>query len=173
MSYGCAPWCVTGQNHTFVDGRCDRCGHYERPPWPETWMIVARTIAERSYDPRLKVGAIVVSADNTQVLSVGYNGNYCGGPNEPESLEPGLSGFIHAEQNALVKLDFNFWKKKHMYVTDAPCRLCAKLCINAQLTRVVYDRPYRDMSGCDLLRAAGVEVLSLPEALGFYTSWEG
>ena len=59
-----------------------------RPTWNKVWMDFAKIISERSYDPRHKVGAIVVTQDNTQVLAVGYNGNYSGGPNEvlPESL---------------------------------------------------------------------------------------
>lgn len=137
----------------------------ERPRWPDTWMEVAWTMSKRSCDPRLKVGAIVVSEDNTQMLSVGYNGNYKGGPNVHESLEPGQSGFIHAEINALVKCDFNFAKKKHMYVTHSPCRQCAKLIINAEIARVIYSINYRDTSGIELLKLAGVEVLHISEAI--------
>lgn len=136
-----------------------------RVSWPETWMTVTRTIADRSYDPRLKVGAIVVSCDNTQLLSLGYNGNYKGGPHLHESSEPGKSGFIHAEVNALIKCDFNFPKQRHLYVTHSPCRDCAKLIINAEITRVVFDIAYRDTSGVDLMRSAGVEVLDLRQAV--------
>jgi dCMP deaminase len=136
-----------------------------RPTWPSIWMAVAKTIALRSYDPRLKVGAIVVSYDNTQMLSIGYNGNYKGGPHEHESKEPGKSGFIHAEVNALVKCDFNFPKKKHLYVTHSPCKDCAKLIINAEIARVVYEIPYRDPAGLNLLRSVGIEVLSLEDAI--------
>ncbi len=140
-------------------------GSENRPVWPMTWMNVARTMSERSSDPRLKVGAIVVSEDNTQMLSVGYNGNYKGGPNEHESTEPGQSGFIHAEINALVKCDYNFPKKKHMYITHSPCRQCAKLIINAEIDKVIYGVLYRDPSGIDLLKSAKVEVLSIEEAI--------
>lgn len=136
-----------------------------RPKWPETWMSIAKIISERSYDPRLKVGAIIVSEDNTRMLSIGYNGNYKGGPHVQESSQPGESGFIHAEMNALVKCDYNFSKKKHLYVTHSPCRECAKLIVNAEISRVIFDIPYRDPSGLDLLRSAGVEVLSLSEAI--------
>jgi len=156
---------VTGEHHKYAGGRCPDCGQAERPTWPETWMMVARTIWERSYDPRLKVGAIIVSNDNTQLLALGYNGNYRGGPHEHESPEPGKSGFIHAEVNALVKCDYNFPKEKHMYVTHGPCRDCAKLIINAGIAQVVYGVPYRDSSGLDLMRSAGVKVLSLEEAI--------
>jgi dCMP deaminase len=136
-----------------------------RPSWPETWMSVARAMAKRSYDPRLQVGAIIVSDDNTRMLSVGYNGNYKGGPNEAESGVPGQSGMIHAEQNAIIKCDFNFHKKKHMYLTHSPCRTCAKFIINAEISRVVYENVYRDQAGIDLLKSVSVEVFSLEEAI--------
>jgi dCMP deaminase len=132
-----------------------------RPSWPETWMTTAWAIAQRSYDDRLKVGAIVVSSDNTQMLSVGYNGNYRGGPNEKESQEPGQSGYIHAEINALLKCDFNFPKQKHMYVTHSPCKMCSKCIINAGIVKVVYDVEYRDTSGLELMRSVGIEVVKL------------
>lgn len=165
-----APACVDGSHCTYVDGHCTKCNRSERPSWAETWMTVAHAIAARSYDPRLKVGAIVVSCDNTQMLSVGYNGNYKGGPHQHESTEPGKSGFIHAEVNALVKCDFNFPKKKHMYVTHMPCKDCAKLIINAEIARVVWDVPYRLTEGVELLKAVGVEVLGLEEAIATYRS---
>lgn len=130
-----------------------------RPCWDETWMSIAKTIAKRSYDPRLMVGAIIVSDDNTRLLSLGYNGNYKGGPNEPDSFNPGQSGFIHAEVNALVKCDYNFFRKKIMYITHSPCVSCAKLIVNAEISRVVYGEEYRDKSGIDLLHACGIEVI--------------
>jgi dCMP deaminase len=52
-----------------------------RPAWDDIWMKVAHAISERSIDPRYKVGAVIVSDDNTQVLSVGYNGDQSGGSN--------------------------------------------------------------------------------------------
>ena len=136
-----------------------------RPTWPETWMTIARSIAERSYDPRLKVGTIIVTEDNTQMLSMGYNGNYKGGPHEPESFELGSSGFIHSEINALLKCDYHHPLKKHMYITHSPCRSCAKCIINGGIRRVVYDVKYRDLSGIELLRDVGVEIYSLSEAI--------
>lgn len=127
-----------------------------RPSWDEVWMQTARIIARRSIDPRHKVGTVIVSEDNTQVLSIGYNGNYSGGPNEVESLEPGQSGCIHAEINALLKLDYNNPKKKIMYITLSPCRMCAKAAVNAGIDEVVYDEEYRDTSSLDILRDAGI-----------------
>ena len=122
-----------------------------RPSWDEVWSSFANIIAKRSIDPRFKVGAVIVTEDNTQVLSIGYNGDQAGGSNEVESLEPGQSGCIHAEINALIKLDFNNPKKKKMYVTLSPCKMCAKAIVNANISEVVYIEKYRDDSGILLL----------------------
>ena len=129
-----------------------------RPEWDEVWMRVAHTIAERSVDPRHQVGTIIVTEDNTQLLSLGYNGNYKGGPNKVESEVPGQSGLIHAEQNALIKLDYNNPKKKKMYVTLSPCSHCAKMIVNANINEVIYDQKYRDDSGLNIMRLAGITV---------------
>lgn len=61
----------------------------ERPSWPEIWMEFAHLVSQRSCDPKYKVGVVIVTGDNTQVLSLGYNGNYRGGPNVRDSLETG------------------------------------------------------------------------------------
>lgn len=129
-----------------------------RPMWDEVWMRVAHTIAERSVDPRHQVGTIIVTGDNTQLLSLGYNGNYKGGPNKVESEVPGQSGLIHAEQNALIKLDYNNPKKKKMYVTMSPCSHCAKMIVNANIDEVIYDQKYRDDSGLNIMSSAGITV---------------
>jgi dCMP deaminase len=119
-------------------------------------MQFAKTISLRSYDPRFQVGAVVVSEDNCQVLAVGYNGNYSGGPNEVESDEPGASGMIHAEINALLKLDYNNPKLKKLYLTLSPCRMCAKAIVNSGISEVIYSDEYRDTSGLQLLSASGI-----------------
>ena len=129
-----------------------------RPTWDKVWMSTAETLSKRSYDPRFQVGAIVVTDDNTQVLAVGYNGNHSGGPNEVESLEPGHSGFIHAEINALLKLDYNNPKRKVLYVTLSPCKMCAKAMVNAGIDEVVYNQAYRDSTGIKILESAGIQV---------------
>jgi dCMP deaminase len=120
-------------------------------------------ISRRSPDPSFKVAAIVVTEDNTQLLSLGYNGDHAGGPNCRESDMPGDSGFIHAEVNALIKLDFNSPKRKKMYVSLSPCKMCAKAIINARIDEVVYIDKYRDLSGVELLQNAGIKVRQLSE----------
>ena len=133
-----------------------------RPSWNEIWKRFAIDIAKRSPDPKFQVGAVIVSDDNTQVLALGYNGDHKGGPNCRDSLETGKSGFIHAEVNALIKCDFNNPKAKKMYLTHAPCPVCAKCIVNAAIEQVLYINDYEpDMSGVKILRDCDVSVVKL------------
>ena len=132
--------------------------YQHRPSWDQIWIEVIGTIEKRSNDPVHKVASIIVTSDNTQLLALGYNGDHAGGPNTRESSDPGESGFIHAEVNALIKLDYNNPKKKIMYISMSPCKMCAKAIINAGISEVVYRDEYRDSSGIGLLNVAGIRV---------------
>ena len=131
----------------------------ERPSWDKIWFNFAEDISQRSVDPKYKVGAVIVTEDNTQVLALGYNGDQKGGKNQRDSLEQGKSGFIHAEVNALIKCDFNNPKHKKMYLTHAPCPVCAKCIVNAGIKQVLYRNDYEpDMSGVKILNESGIVV---------------
>ena len=130
-----------------------------RPSWDKIWSDFATNISQRSIDPKHKVGAVIVTADNTQVLALGYNGDHKGGPNTRESMVTGQSGFIHAEINALIKCDYNNPKRKIMYVTLSPCIVCAKAIINAGISEVVYIEEYtHGKNAINVLNQAGISV---------------
>ena len=130
-----------------------------RPKWDEIWIDFSRKISMRSADPKYKVGAVIVNSENTQVLSIGYNGDQKGGPNERASMSTGCSGFIHAEINALIKLDYNSPAKKKMYLTLSPCPVCAKAIVNAGIDEVIYDEEYEHgTEGLVILKSAGITV---------------
>jgi dCMP deaminase len=130
-----------------------------RLSWDQVWSSFAQTISQRSTDTKIKVGCVIVPFDNTGVLSLGYNGDHKGGSNERESNDTGFSGFIHAEINALIKMDFNNPKDKKMYLTHSPCKMCAKAIINANIKEVNYIDEYKsDTTGIDLLIKHGVKV---------------
>lgn len=130
-----------------------------RPTWDKIWMTMAETIAQRSHHPTFKVGALIVTSDNTQVLSLGYNGNAAGMSNVPQSDEPGCSGLLHAEINALLKLDYNNPKDKVMYLTLSPCQNCAIAVINSGIKKVVYREKYRDETGINMLKDVNIKVI--------------
>ena len=99
-----------------------------------------------------------MTEDNTSVLAVGYNGDERGGENKRDSMATGESGFIHAEANALLKMNFTDPKKKKMYLTDSPCTICARMIINADISEVVYSYEFRDLKGVELLEKRGIKV---------------
>ena len=130
-----------------------------RPDWDEIWMGFAESIAKRSCDSKYQVGAVVVNSENTQVLSIGYNGDQKGGSNKRESVKTGQSGFIHAEINALIKMDYNNPCKKKMYLTLSPCEVCAKAIVNAGINEVVYSEYYmHGKNSISILNNAGIVV---------------
>ena len=129
-----------------------------RPSWDKIWMTMAETISQRSHHSTFKVGAIIVTSDNTQVLSLGYNGNASGMSNVPQSEEPGCSGLLHAEINALLKMDYNNPKDKVMYLTLSPCINCAIAIINSGIKKVVFKEQYRNVDGINLLKDANIAI---------------
>ena len=133
----------------------------KRPEWDTIWANFSKDIARRSLDPKHKVGAVIVNNENTQVLSIGYNGDQKGGSNKRDSMERGKSGFIHAEINALIKCDYNNPAKKRMYLTLSPCNICAKAIINSGIKEVIYLEKYEQSNGIDILINAGIHVRHL------------
>lgn len=137
-----------------------------RPGWDQIWMKFAHEISKRSLDDKHKVGAVIVNEDNTQVLAIGYNGDQKGGPNKRESMDVGGSGFIHAEINALIKCDYNYPKKKKMYLTLSPCKMCAKAIVNAGIDEVIYAKQYNHAENAlNILLSAGIKVRSISSDL--------
>ncbi len=152
------PFCkheVFYRNH---DANCRFSGN-GRPLWNEIYIEFAKLLSIRSTCARASVGCVVASWDSNRVLAIGYNGNYRNGPNVCDSEEPGNCGCLHAEDNALLKLDFNDHSKKRMYTTVSPCKMCAKRIINAGIDEVVYDILYRDSEGIDVLTGAGIPII--------------
>lgn len=67
---------------------------------------------------------------------------------------------LHAEANAITKIakSTNNCEGATMYVTLSPCLECAKLIIQAGISRVVYKEAYRNKDGIMLLKEAGISV---------------
>ena len=137
----------------------------QRPTFDELGMATARLWGTRSADAKVQVGACLLDHNN-RVVGVGYNGRAAGEPNERESMEQGLSGFIHAEVNALLAANWN-GEQHTLYVTHEPCATCARLIVNSRrVRRVLYASPYKEQnrveaqlpSGAEILQAAGLQV---------------
>jgi len=141
-----------------------------RPSWEDYFMDIARLVASRSTCLRRQVGAVIVKDKN--VLTTGYNGTPSGVRHcqetgclrdrlqVPSGQRHELCRGLHAEQNAIIQA------AKHgvnisggtLYCTNAPCVICAKMLINAGLSRIVYLDGYPDDLAQELLLESGIEV---------------
>jgi dCMP deaminase len=81
-------------------------------------------------------------------------------PDHHEPLCPAgpCNNTVHAEANAIVFAAKYGMPTDHaeLYVTHAPCIICARLIINAGIMGVVYSVDYRDPAGVNLLIAAAI-----------------
>lgn len=126
-------------------------------------ILSARSTCRRTgSDGKIKrVGCVITNFDLSNVLSVGYNGNAAGLPDEcTDPNTPGNCGCLHAEENAISKCP-SHERDKIMFTTDSPCPRCAKFIINNGFSKVFYLREYRDPTGLNLLRKVGITVAGL------------
>ena len=152
---------------------------YIRPSVDESFLDIAKSVAERSTCLRRRYGAVIVSRDG-RIVSTGYNGaprrrkNCCdlGSCKRAKlKIEPGthyeLCRAVHAEANAIINgnpldmiggtlylsgvdSDTNL-PTKHMF----PCAMCQRMIINAQIREIVME----SQDGTILSMSAG----SLPD----------
>lgn len=128
------------------------------------YLRMATIWAENSYCLRRKVGAIMVK--DKMIISDGYNGTPAGFENVCEDTDGVTKPYVlHAEANAITKVarSNNSSQGSTMYVTASPCLECAKLIIQAGISRVVFNDLYRLSDGIDLLRRAGVECVHIKD----------
>lgn len=132
------------------------------------YIEMANVWAKLSHANRKKVGALIVK--NNTIIADGYNGTPSGFENECEEAINNEDGsfkeyktkwyVLHAESNALAKVakSTQSCDGATLYITYSPCTECSKLILQSGIKRVVYLDEYRDISGLDFLRRAGVEV---------------
>lgn len=125
-------------------------------------MEVAYIYAQLSHCVRLKVGCVIVK--NNTPIAIGYNGTPAGEDNVCEiTTETGLvtkPHVIHAEDNALRKLTSctESAAGSYMFLTHAPCELCAERIRDAGVVRVYYGSDYQSTKGLDKLRHYNIDV---------------
>lgn len=146
-----------------------------RPTWDEYFMNIVDLVKTRSTCLRRQVGALIVK--DKRILASGYNGAPVGCKhceetgcirnklNIPSGQRHEICRATHAEQNAIAQAAYSGTSIKDsvMYVTTQPCVLCAKLCINAGITKIVFRGDYPDELSMELLQEAGVRVLRYEE----------
>jgi len=127
-----------------------------------TYLKMAQTWGELSHCERKKVGSLIVK--DRMIISDGYNGTPSGFENACEDEEYYTKWYVlHAEANAILKVaaSTQSCKGATLYITLSPCIECSKLIHQAGIKRVVFSKAYKDASGLDFLKKAGVKLTQL------------
>lgn len=144
-----------------------------RPSWDSYFLEIASVIAGRSTCLRRQVGAVLVK--DKRLLATGYNGAPTGlehcleigclrqEKNIPSGERHELCRGLHAEQNAIIQAALHgvSIKGADLYCTHHPCSLCAKMLINAGITRIILKEGYPDELARQLFAEAGIQVITL------------
>jgi len=128
------------------------------------YLKMAQEWAKLSHCKRKQVGALIVK--DKMIISDGYNGTPTGFENTCEDDENCTKLYVlHAEANAIMKVAASTQSSKDatLYVTLSPCRDCSKLIFQSGIIRVVYNIEYKDKSGINFLKKAGIEVIHIPK----------
>ena len=131
----------------------------KKSKYDKAYLRIAKEWGQLSYCNRKKVGAIIVR--DKMIISDGYNGTPSGFENCCEDEENNTKWYVlHAEANAISKVarSTQSCEGATLYITLSPCKDCSKLIHQSGIKRVVYHQEYKDCSGLDFLRKAGVEV---------------
>ena len=132
--------------------------------YDKAYLKMATEWAKLSHCKRKKVGSIIVK--NRMIISDGYNGTPSGFDNCCEDENGKTHWFVlHAEANAILKTasSAHDCTGATLYLTMSPCKECSKLVHQAGISRLVYINEYKDISGLNFLKEAGVEVCKLDE----------
>lgn len=141
-----------------------------RPTWDEYYIEMLEVIKKRSTCIRRKVAAIIVK--DQRIIATGYNGAPAGLAHceqvgcirqhrgIPSGEHHELCRGIHAEQNAIIQSAIHgvSIKDSTIYITHSPCILCAKMIINAKISRIVYVGNYPDELSQELLKESGIQI---------------
>ncbi len=146
-----------------------------RPDWDTYFMDMAKLASRRSSCLRRAVGAVLVK--DRRLLATGYNGvpsgvTHCevmGCLRERLKVPSGerheLCRGLHAEQNAIIQAAYHgvSIRGAHLYCTNLPCIICAKMLINAGVRRIIYLEGYSDTLTREMLDEVGMELLKLAD----------
>lgn len=133
----------------------------------QTFTRILKDIANLSVSNTKKVGCIALKKDFSKIASFGYNGSYSGAPINPntgleeESLNPGESGFIHAEINMIAKFKEHDPENYIVLLTLSPCNMCSKTLINAGFKNIYWVHEYRCTDHLSMFNYVGINSGSL------------
>ncbi len=155
---------------------------YVRPTWDEYFMGIVDAVSKRATCDRGRTAVVIVK--DKRILSTGYVGSPMGAPHcddvghlmkkvihEDGSISQHCMRTNHAEMNAVALAARNGMAidGATLYCKLAPCYTCAKMVINAGITRIVCQKRYHaDKESMELFKQAGTQIEVLDDTVEEY-----
>jgi dCMP deaminase len=115
----------------------------DRPKKDIYYLSIAFVVAQASFDPSSKCGAVIVSKDG-RLLSTGFNGPIKKSKDEevPLTRPNKYLHWVHAEENSILAYNGSYQDiaGATIFVTGRPCSRCLRGIIQKGITRIVYGR---------------------------------
>ena len=138
-----------------------------KPKHIALYKDIMNSVSKMSKCSRKKVGALVVSPDDENIIAYGWNGRPRNAKGDDCCEDDNVTkpDVIHAEMNAIAKVARSGGATDNctLFVTMCPCPNCALLIIQSGIKTVYYQEQYRMSTGLDILTDAGVQVIQLKE----------
>ena len=140
----------------------------------EVFRNILNEITNLSVASTKKVGCMALKKDFSKISSFGYNGSFSGAEINPstgteeDSLDPGESGFIHAEVNMIAKFKEHDPENYIILLSLSPCKLCTKILINAGFKHVYWLEDYRETEHFQIFDQCNITYGTLDSLLDDY-----
>jgi dCMP deaminase len=135
----------------------------------EQFSRILLEIAKLSNSSTNKVACMALHRNFTKIASFGYNGSYSGAPINPktgteeDSLNPGESGFIHAEVNMIAKFREIDPHNYIVLLTLSPCKMCTKILVNSGFRYIYWIENYRETEHLRIFDECGIRYGNVSE----------
>lgn len=155
---------------------------YHRPSWDEYFLKIVEMVGSRGTCDRFRGGCVITR--NRRIIATGYNGSPVGLPHcddaghemhtvthEDGSTSRHCIRTTHAEQNAICDAARmgTALEGGTLYCQMTPCYTCAKMIINAGITRVVCAKDYHAASRTkEIFNEAKIEFVLLDQTITQY-----
>ena len=140
----------------------------KRPSWDEYFMSLAGIVARRTPCTHRAVGCVIERAH--RLVCTGYNGSPAGAPHctdagcaregVPSGGRLDLCRAVHAEANAVAQAARHGVSLEGCtaHVTCQPCAGCARLLVQAGISRIVWAEGYPAPDAIGVLEESGYAV---------------
>ena len=140
--------------------------NYTPPTFDVTCMKQVYLAAERSKDPRTKIGAVLVKDKN--VIGTGYNGfarKVLDLPDRYTDRELKYKFVVHAEANSVLtcaRLGISTMNSV-LYTNGIPCNECMKSIIQGGILEIIIHKQWPELSGEKWIEAVKISKIMLEE----------